>query len=111
MIKGKHIAITGILAFYKRKDVFDLIRHYGGIPQENVTKETDYLVVGYYRKNTLKCEKSNKRILAERYISQGLKIKIIKEDEFLRMLWYTTPKSTSSNFPTSPDQYTALSNL
>ena len=23
MIKGKHIAITGILAFYKRKDAFD----------------------------------------------------------------------------------------
>ena len=43
MIKGKHIAITGILAFYKRKDAFDMIRDYGGIPQENVTKETDYL--------------------------------------------------------------------
>ena len=54
MIKGKHIAITGILAFYKRKDAFDLIRGHGGIPQENVTKETDYLVVGYYRKNALK---------------------------------------------------------
>ena len=79
MIKGKHIAITGILAFYKRKDAFDLIRDYGGIPQENVTKETDYLVVGYYRKNTLKSEKSNKRFLAERYISQGRKIRIIKE--------------------------------
>ena len=50
MIKGKHIAITGILAFYKRSEAFDLIRDHGGIPQENVTKETDYLVVGYYRK-------------------------------------------------------------
>ena len=87
MIKGKHIAITGILAFYRRKDAFDLIRGHGGIPQENVTKETDYLVVGYYRKNTLKCGKSNKRILAERYIGQGLKIRIVKEDEFLGMLW------------------------
>ena len=86
MIKGKHIAITGILAFYKRKD---MIRDYGGIPQENVTKETDYLVVGYYRKNTLKSEKSNKRFLAERYISQGRKIRIIKEDEFLQMIWFS----------------------
>lgn len=89
MIKGKHIAITGILAFYKRKDAFDMIRDYGGIPQENVTKETDYLVVGYYRKNTLKSEKSNKRSLAERYISQGRKIRIIKEDEFLQMIWFS----------------------
>ena len=87
MIKGKHIAITGILAFYKRKDAFDLIRGLGGIPQENVTKKTDYLVVGYYRKNAPKCGKSNKRILAERYMGQGLRIRLVKEDEFLGMLW------------------------
>ena len=97
MIKGKHIAITGILAFYKRKDAFELIRGHGGIPQENVTKETDYLVVGYYRKNTLKCGKSNKRILAERYIGQGLRIKIIREDEFLRMVWFAPLKEVSCN--------------
>ena len=84
--KGKRIAITGILAFYKRRDAFELIRNYGGIPQENVTRETDYLVVGYYKKNTLKREKSNKWLLAERYIGQGRKITIIKEDEFLRMV-------------------------
>ena len=95
MIKGKHIAITGILSFYKRKDAFDLIRDHGGIPQENVTKETDYLVVGYYRKNTLTSGKSNKRLLAERYISQGRKIRIIKEDEFLRMLWFSPPETNS----------------
>lgn len=94
MIKGKHIAITGILAFYKRKDAFDLIREQGGIPQENVTKDTDYLVVGYYRKNTLRCGKSNKRLLAERYIGQGCKIEIIKEDEFLRMLWFSSLETT-----------------
>lgn len=99
MIKGKHIAITGILAFYKRKDAFDMIRDYGGIPQENVTKETDYLVVGYYRKNTLKSEKSNKRFLAERYISQGRKIRIIKEDEFLQMMWFSPCETVSAKCP------------
>lgn len=93
-IKGKHITITGILVFYKRKDAFDLIRDHGGIPQENVTKETDYLVVGYYRKNTLKNGKSNKKLLAERYIRQGRKIQIIKEDEFLQMLWFSPPETT-----------------
>ena len=56
MIKGKHIAITGILAFYKRKDAFDMIRDYGGIPQENVTKETD-------KRNGL----SGGRLLSEEY--------------------------------------------
>lgn len=91
-IKGKRIAITGILMFYKRADAFDEIRSRGGIPQENVTKETDYLVVGYYRKNTLKREKSNKRLLAERYKNHGKDIKIIKEEEFLRMLWFVSDR-------------------
>ena len=71
-----------------------MIRDHGGIPQENVTKETDYLVIGYYRKISLKSGKSNKRLLAERYISQGRKIKIIKEEEFLRMLWFSPPETT-----------------
>lgn len=94
VIKGKHIAITGSLLFYKRQEAFELISSRGGIPQENVTKETDYLVVGHYRKNTIIGGKSNKRILAERYIRQGCSIKIIKEDQFLPMLWYALAETT-----------------
>ena len=90
MIKGKHIAITGILAFYKRAEAFDQIEACGGIPQADVTRRTDYLVVGHYRANTIKGTKSNKRLLAEKYIGQGIKISIIKEDEFLGMLWSAT---------------------
>lgn len=93
VIKGKHIAITGRLFFYKRQEAFELIRDLGGIPQENVTKETDYLVVGHYRKNTIIGEKSNKRILAERYIRQGCSIRIIREDLFLPMLWFSTSET------------------
>ena len=52
-IKGKHIAITGILAFYKRQDAFDQIEACGGFSQNNVTYNTDYLVVGYYRRNSI----------------------------------------------------------
>ena len=89
VIKGKRIAITGSLMFYKRQEAFELIRSRGGIPQENVTKETDYLVVGHYRKNTIIGGKSNKRLLAERYIRQGCGIKIIKEEQFLPMLWFS----------------------
>ena len=88
MIKGKRIAITGILNFSRRADAFERIAELGGIPQEDVTKSTDYLVVGYYRANTIHGDKSNKRLLAEKYIKQGEKIEIIKEDEFLGMLWW-----------------------
>ena len=87
LIKGKYIAVTGILAFYKRKDVYDQIDARGGYSQNNVTKNTDYLVIGYYRPNSIHDGKSNKTRLAEKYIKQGTKIRIIKEDEFLGMLW------------------------
>lgn len=90
-IKGKHIAITGILNFCKRADAFERIAERGGIPQEVVTKSTDYLVVGYYRANTIRGEKSNKHLLAEKYIRQGEKIEIIREDEFMGMLWWPEP--------------------
>ena len=93
LIKGKHIAITGILMFYKREEAFERIRDLGGIPQENVTKETDYLVVGHYRKNSITNRKSNKRMLAERYISQGCSIRIIREDMFLPMRWFSASET------------------
>ena len=96
VIKGKHIAITGSLLFYKRQEAFELIRSQGGIPQENVTKETDYLVVGHYRKNTIIGGKSNKRLLAEQYIRQGCGIKIIKEEQFLQMLWFAPAEAVGN---------------
>lgn len=86
MIQNKHIAITGTLC-YRREDAFDLISLRGGIPQSCVTKETDILVVGYYRKNSIRDEKSNKLRTAERYIGEGQKIRIINELEFLILLW------------------------
>jgi hypothetical protein len=54
-----------------------------------VTQNTDYLVVGYYRPNSIHGEKSNKTRLAEKYIRKGKKVTIIREDEFLGMLWQT----------------------
>lgn len=73
--------------FYKRKDAFARIEDCGGIPQKTVTKETDILVVGYYRKGTLHGIKSQKRLTAEKYSRQGQDIQIIREDEFLPMIW------------------------
>ena len=85
--QGKKIAISGILNFYKREEAFSLIKECEGIPQSFVTRDTDYLIIGRYRANSIHGEKSNKRKLAEKYIKQGKKIKIIREDEFLGMLW------------------------
>ena len=96
LIKGKRFAITGSLVFYKRKDAFDLIRSCGGIPQLNVTKETDYLVVGYYRKKSPADFKSRKRVMAARYIGLGRHIRIIREDDFLPMLWFSQSNRADS---------------
>ena len=101
LIKGKRFAITGALMFYKRKDAFELIQSCGGIPQHNVTQKTDYLVVGYYRKKVPAGFKSKKRVLAERYIGLGQHIKIIREDDFLPMLWFTQPKCADPRCPLS----------
>ena len=101
LIKGRRFAITGALMFYKRKDAFELIQGCGGIPQLNVTKETDYLIVGYYRKKVPAGFKSKKRILAEHYIGLGQHIKIIKEEDFLPMLWFSQSNCTGSQYPLS----------
>lgn len=87
MLKGKRIVITGKLLFYKRKEAFDQIVCRGGIPQSSVTTDTDYLVVGYYREGVLPRDKSNKQILAEKYATQGKKVKLISDEEFIVMLW------------------------
>ena len=80
------------MAGTKRNDAFEQIRLRGGLPQEDVTKTTDFLVVGHYRKNSIRGDKSNKRLRAEKYIEHGQKIKIIMEDEFLGMLWAASLK-------------------
>ena len=86
-IKGKHFAITGTLLFYRREDAFALIREHGGIPCKNVTRNTDYLVKGRFRRNSVRGDKSNKQLRAEKYIDQGLCLQIIGEDMLLSMLW------------------------
>ena len=101
LIKGKRFAITGALMFYKRKDAFELIQSCGGIPQLNVTQKTDYLVVGYYRKKPPANFKSKKRILAEHYIGLGKPITIIREEDFLPMLWFSQPNSAVLQYPFS----------
>ena len=85
-LKGNILRSLGFLHF----DAFDQIEACGGFSQNNVTQYTDYLVIGYYRRNSIHGEKSNKTRLAEKYIRQGKKIAIIREDEFLGMLWQTS---------------------
>ena len=59
----------------------------GGINQNNVTKKTNYLVLGNNDYcSTIKDGKSNKQKKAEEYRLKGLDIEIISENVFYDMI-------------------------
>ena len=64
----KHCVITGSLQRMSRKDAMQSIANIGGFNQDNVTKQTNILIVGDFADNpSLKGRKSAKLRKAERY--------------------------------------------
>ncbi|URA11277.1 NAD-dependent DNA ligase LigA [Thermospira aquatica] len=45
-LAGKYVCITGKHEIYSREQLFQFIEAEGGIPQDNVTRQTNFLVVG-----------------------------------------------------------------
>lgn len=84
---GKTVVVTGVLQKMSRAEVMQLIADIGGINGDNVTKKTDYLVLGNndYCKS-IRDGKSSKQKKAEKYILDGLDIKIISENTFYDMI-------------------------
>ena len=71
----------------QRKDAMQLIANLGGICQDNVNKETNYLILGNNDYNPLlRGEKSNKLIKAENFKLKGNDIEIISENVFYDIL-------------------------
>ena len=83
---GKVFVFTGELDMTTRGDAMQLVVDMGGLCQDNVTKETNYLVLGSndYCK-TIKDGKSSKHKKAEKMISDGFNIQIISENFFYDM--------------------------
>lgn len=80
---NKAVAITGTLERMQRKDAMKLIANFGGICQDTVNKETNYLILGNNDYNPLlRGEKSNKLIKAENFKLKGNDIEIISENVF-----------------------------
>lgn len=85
-IAGKYFVFTGALDI-KRADAMKLVADRGGIPEGNVTKNTNYLVVGRDDYGNFKTgTKSNKMLKAEQLIEKGQDLEIITEDDFLDMI-------------------------
>lgn len=79
----KNVVFTGTLENMVRKDAAQLVVNLGGFAQNNVTKATDFLILGNndYCK-TIKDGKSGKQKKAESLILSGSDLKIIPENVF-----------------------------
>ena len=83
----KNVAITGTLEKMQRKEAMQIIANLGGICQDGVNKETNYLILGNNDYNPqLRGEKSNKLIKAENLKLKGNDIEIISENVFYEVL-------------------------
>lgn len=83
---GKNIAFTGKLNVFTRKEAAELVANNGGSPQNNVTKETDYIIIGNFEDVMIKGNKSSKLKKAEKMVNEGKELEIIGEEDFLKML-------------------------
>lgn len=82
-IFGRRVVFTGVLERFTRIEAMQLVANLGGINQNGVTKETDYLVLG----NNDYCKaitdgKSSKQKKAEEYVLRGTGISIMDEKTF-----------------------------
>lgn len=84
---GKVCVFTGTLESFTRKEAGQLVVNIGGLCADNITKKTNYLILGNndYCKS-IKDGKSNKQKKAEKLIADGADLTIIPEEVFLDIL-------------------------
>ena len=85
---GKHFAFTGTLASMSRPLAQRLVVQAGGIAQNGVTKQTNYLVIGIQDESRFAIGKtmSSKTLKALELAKQGQNIQIIYENDFTNMI-------------------------
>lgn len=87
ILYGRSCVFTGTLERMTRKEAMQIVVDLGGCCEDNVTKNTNYLILGNndYCK-AIKDGKSNKQKKAEKYMLAGYDIEIITEDVFYDMI-------------------------
>lgn len=84
---GRHVVFTGKLEKMVRKDAMQIVVNLGGILDNNVCKQTNYLILGNNDYNAvLKGAKSSKHKKAEKLKLEGHDIEIIDEFTFYDIL-------------------------
>lgn len=82
----KYFVFTGALEKLTRKEAMQMVVDVGGFCENNVTKKTNFLVVGGLENAPVKNKKSSKLIKAEKLIEEEQDLKIISEKKFFAML-------------------------
>lgn len=84
---GKVCVFTGALENFTRKEAMQIVADLGGINGDNVTKKTNFLILGNNDYCTqIKDGKSNKQKKAEEFILSGKDLAILSESAFYDML-------------------------
>lgn len=84
---NRHVVFTGKLDKMIRKDAMQMVVNLGGILDNNVTKQTNYLILGNNDYNAiLKGNKSSKHLKAEKLKLGGQDIDIIDEFTFYDLI-------------------------
>ena len=84
---NRHVVFTGKLEKMLRKDAMQIVVNLGGVLDNSVTKQTNYLILGDNDYNAiLKGEKSSKHKKAEKLKLEGQDIEIIDERTFYDLL-------------------------
>ena len=84
---NRHVVFTGKLEKMLRKDAMQIVVNLGGVLDNSVNKQTNYLILGDNDYNAiLKGEKSSKHKKAEKLKLEGQDIEIIDERTFYDLL-------------------------
>lgn len=84
---AKNFVFTGVLNKMQRKEAMQIVTNYGGICQNGINKDTNYLILGNNDYCTsIKDGKSSKHKKAEEKILNGQDLLIIPEDSFYDMI-------------------------
>lgn len=85
---NKYICFTGKLEAFTRKEAAQISVNLGAYAQNQVTKKTDFLILGDfdYVSNIKKGKKSSKLRKAEQYKEKGQEINIINESTFIQLI-------------------------
>lgn len=86
-IYGKVVVFTGALSCMDRRSAFQVVANLGGIPQDSVTKKTNYLVIGNTDiARSVKEGKTSKMKKAEAYQQKGEEILVLSECAFFDLI-------------------------